>query len=177
MTKEEFEDEILRHVEEVTLFLGTMVKDENVVNDLVQDTFCKAFRTPRSPHGNIRPWLRRVALNTFIDWYRVQVRRNVVRADSEVVSRVAVSAARDMDDAERAEALRACLDKLNERERWLVRSRLDARPYAELAAITQERELAAITEEKRDALKEALRQQHSRAIKKLKECIESSVRS
>ncbi|MGI6327867.1 MAG: RNA polymerase sigma factor [Dethiobacteria bacterium] len=44
--------------------------------DLVQDTFIKAYEHLESYRGEkVRPWLFRIAHNTFIDWYRREKRQ------------------------------------------------------------------------------------------------------
>lgn len=68
----EFEREALPHMDAVYNFALRMTGDGDDANDLVQDTFLKAFRFfDKFESGtNCKAWLFRIMKNTFINTYR-----------------------------------------------------------------------------------------------------------
>ena len=72
-----FEEEFLPHADSLTNFAYYLVQDENEVEDLVQDTFMKAYRAAGSYEEgtNSKAWLFRIMKNTFINEYKRKQRR------------------------------------------------------------------------------------------------------
>lgn len=72
-----FEEEFLPHADSLTNFAYYLVQDENDVEDLVQDTFLKAYRAAGSYEEgtNSKAWLFRIMKNTFINEYKRRQRR------------------------------------------------------------------------------------------------------
>lgn len=65
------EDLFKLYANDVYRFLLTMTKDEHAAEDLLQDTFYKAFiNMDAYTGGNIKAWLFTIARNTFIDDFR-----------------------------------------------------------------------------------------------------------
>jgi len=65
------EDVYKLHMNDLYHYLLQLSKHPQTAEDLVQDTFIKAYEHLESYRGEkVRPWLFRVAYNSFIDWYR-----------------------------------------------------------------------------------------------------------
>ncbi len=67
-----FETELLPHVKSLYHFAYRLANDEDDANDLVQDTFLKAYRFINSYEkgSNAKAWLFRILKNSFINNYR-----------------------------------------------------------------------------------------------------------
>ena len=63
-----------RHRSRAYTTILLIVRDEEVAEDLLQDTFIKAIHTMKSgrynEEGKFAPWICRIAHNLAIDWYR-----------------------------------------------------------------------------------------------------------
>lgn len=77
LSPEEFESEALQHVDALYGGALRLARHQQDAEDLVQETFAKAFRARASytPGTNMRAWLFRIMHNTFISTYRAQQRR------------------------------------------------------------------------------------------------------
>ena len=63
------------HINDLYLYLLKLSGHPQTAEDLVQDTFIKAYEHLESYRGEkVRPWLFRVAHNAYIDWYRKEKR-------------------------------------------------------------------------------------------------------
>ena len=69
-----FEKEMLPHIRALYHFAFRLAGDEDDANDLVQDTFLKAYRfiTSYEQGSNAKAWLFRILKNSFINNYRKQ---------------------------------------------------------------------------------------------------------
>lgn len=69
-------DEIYeQHLNDLYHYLFSLVKRKEAAEDLVQETFYRALIHLESYKGEeIRPWLFRIAYNSFIDFYRKEKR-------------------------------------------------------------------------------------------------------
>lgn len=69
-----FEKEMLPHIRALYHFAYRLSNDEDDANDLVQDTFLKAYRfiTSYEQGSNAKAWLFRILKNSFINNYRKQ---------------------------------------------------------------------------------------------------------
>jgi RNA polymerase sigma factor (sigma-70 family) len=67
-----FESELMPHVKSLYHFAYRLANDEDDANDLVQDTFLKAYRFINSYEkgSNAKAWLFRILKNSFINNYR-----------------------------------------------------------------------------------------------------------
>lgn len=67
-----FEKELMPHVQSLYHFAFRLTSDQDDANDLVQDTFLKAYRFIRSYEkgSNAKAWLFRILKNSFINNYR-----------------------------------------------------------------------------------------------------------
>jgi RNA polymerase sigma-70 factor (ECF subfamily) len=76
--KNEAFDELLeRHKDRIFMYIYHSVKNDDVANDIFQDTFVKAITTIKQgryvENGHFPAWITRIAHNLIIDYYR-QVR-------------------------------------------------------------------------------------------------------
>jgi len=59
------------HMNDIYHYLLKLSGHPQTAEDLLQDTFIKAFEHLESYHGEkVRPWLFKVAYHTYVDWYR-----------------------------------------------------------------------------------------------------------
>lgn len=84
-TREEFESLALQHLDTLYSAALRLTKNERDAEDLVQDTFLRAFRFfDKFERGtNIKAWLFRILTNTFINRYRRRVKERSVVEGSE----------------------------------------------------------------------------------------------
>ncbi|MGC6433997.1 MAG: RNA polymerase sigma factor [Crocinitomicaceae bacterium] len=79
-----FEVLLLRHQSRIFTFIVSKVKDQDLANDLFQDTFIKVVNTLKSgkynDEGKFLPWVMRIAHNLVIDHFR---KNNRVKMISE----------------------------------------------------------------------------------------------
>jgi RNA polymerase sigma factor (sigma-70 family) len=94
-------DELLQHADWVRRLARILVRDESLADDLVQDTWVAALRSPPRPGEPPRPWLAEVLRNALRMRRRGDGRR--LRREDAVASR----AARDDGGARLVEALEA----------------------------------------------------------------------
>ena len=73
---QKFQDEALVHADALYGAALRMTRDRHDAEDLLQETFLKAFRAyPRFEEGtNLRAWLFRILTNTYISTYRKRQR-------------------------------------------------------------------------------------------------------
>lgn len=67
-----FEKELVPHIKSLYHFAYRLTNDEDDANDLVQDTYLKAYRFLKSYEkgSNAKAWLFRILKNSFINLYR-----------------------------------------------------------------------------------------------------------
>lgn len=69
-----FEKLLKRHQNKVYSYIFYTVKDEDIANDIFQDTFIKVVRTLKrgkyNEEGKFLPWVSRIAHNLIIDHFR-----------------------------------------------------------------------------------------------------------
>ena len=77
-----------RHQARVFTTIHLVVRDEDIANDLTQDTFIKAIRTLQSgryqDEGKFGPWLCRIAHNLAIDAFRRAKRAPQTSLDNNI---------------------------------------------------------------------------------------------
>ena len=78
---------ILTHKTKVYTYIYYKVKDEDLAEDIFQDTFIKAISTIKkgkyNDEGKFLPWVMRIAHNLIIDHYRKSSRMPMVKGNSE----------------------------------------------------------------------------------------------
>lgn len=171
MTHEFLESLVRTHEAEVfryVRYLGPISSAE--AEDLVQDTFLAAYRSPSPPASQeprlMAAWLRGIARNLFLSHCR-KVRNSPIRTDTASLERAEATWAgeflREGDGFDYVEALRGCVSKLAQKQkRVLDLYYTDGKSRAELAS------LCAMTE---DGVKSLMRR--TRAA--LAECIRKRV--
>ncbi len=139
-----FEQEALALIDRLYSTALRLTRNEADAQDLVQDTYLRAFRSAASftPGTNLRAWLFTILHNTFLNQRRDRG-REPAEADSEAVEAAAAAAATGSENPEELllkgvmdADLRAALDRLPEAFREAVWLRdVEQFSYADIAAI------------------------------------------
>lgn len=86
---EAFDALLQRHQERVFNYILRIVKNEDVANDIFQDTFVKAITNIRKGRytdtGKFPAWISRIAHNLIIDYYRQEKQENMQSCDMDDV--------------------------------------------------------------------------------------------
>lgn len=86
---EAFDALIERHKNRIFNYIIHSVKDEDLANDIFQETFVKAIMTIKQgryvENGHFPAWITRIAHNLIIDFYRQEKSENVQSSDSTEV--------------------------------------------------------------------------------------------
>ncbi len=86
---EAFDTLLKRHKDRIYNYIKRIIKNEDVANDIFQETFVKAILTIRqgryTENGKFPAWISRIAHNLIIDYYRQEKSENVQSADLEDV--------------------------------------------------------------------------------------------
>lgn len=79
------EELVKRHKDRIYTQIVIMVRDEELSNDLFQETFMKAIRTLKegryNEEGKFLPWILRIAHNLAIDYFRRNKKMPLTRSD------------------------------------------------------------------------------------------------
>ena len=83
---EAFDALIERHKNRIFNYIFHSLKDEDLANDIFQETFVKAIMTIKQgryvENGHFAAWITRIAHNLIIDYYRQEKSENVQSSDS-----------------------------------------------------------------------------------------------
>ncbi len=86
---EAFDTLLTRHQERIYSYIVRIVKNEDVANDIFQDTFVKAIMNIRKGRytdtGKFPAWISRIAHNLIIDYYRQEKSENLQSCDIDDV--------------------------------------------------------------------------------------------
>lgn len=78
-----------RHQERIFNYILRIIKNEDVANDIFQETFVKAILTIKqgryTENGKFPAWISRIAHNLIIDYYRQEKSENLQSADLDDV--------------------------------------------------------------------------------------------
>ena len=78
-----------RHQDRVYSYILRIIKNEDIANDIFQDTIMKAIVTIRqgryTDSGKFPAWISRIAHNLIIDYYRQEKSENLQSCDAEEV--------------------------------------------------------------------------------------------
>ena len=104
--KNEAFDELLeRHKDRIFMYIYHSVKNEDLANDLFQDTFVKAITTIKQgryvENGHFAAWVSRIAHNLIIDYFRQVKNANMQSTDddeSNILNRKELSQSTIEDD-------------------------------------------------------------------------------
>lgn len=86
---EAFDTLLKRHQDRIFNYILRIIKNEDIANDIFQETFVKAILTIKqgryTENGRFPAWISRIAHNLIIDHYRQEKSENVQSADIEEV--------------------------------------------------------------------------------------------
>ena len=124
---------IERHSRRVRSYIGMMVKDDDIADDIFQETFIKAVKVidegGYTDTGKFLSWVLRIAHNRVLDHFRrVKSQRTINEADAGydilATSRlVEPTAEQSMISTEQAEQIRRLIGELPEEQQEVVRLR------------------------------------------------------
>lgn len=84
---EAFDVLLRRHQDRIFNYILRIIKNEDIANDIFQETFVKAILTIKqgryTENGRFPAWISRIAHNLIIDHYRQEKSENVQSADIE----------------------------------------------------------------------------------------------
>lgn len=84
---EAFDTLLKRHQDRIFNYIIRIIKNEDIANDIFQETFVKAILTIKqgryTENGRFPAWISRIAHNLIIDHYRQEKSENVQSADIE----------------------------------------------------------------------------------------------
>lgn len=87
---EAFDTLLKRHQDRIFNYILRIIKNEDISNDIFQETFIKAILTIKqgryTENGKFPAWISRIAHNLIIDYYRQEKSENVQSADIEQVN-------------------------------------------------------------------------------------------
>ena len=134
MTKDELEELVETHQAELFRYLRFIGADFATAEDLVQESFIRAFKAKVAPdlgmHSARRAWLRRIAHNLFIDHCRRRS-RSPVSFSSEAAETAEDFWQREFYQHDEGfgclEALELCMKRLSDRQRELIEAFYAAR--------------------------------------------------
>ncbi|MDE6135966.1 MAG: sigma-70 family RNA polymerase sigma factor [Muribaculaceae bacterium] len=144
---EAFDELLARHQTRIYNYILMMVKDEDVANDVFQDTFAKVVTTVKqgryTESGRFAAWLTRIARNLIIDVFRQEKSQAKVSTDDsdfDVLNRRELSDGTiedEMVDIQIRDDVRALLRRLpaNQREVLVMRYYRNL-SFKEIAATT-----------------------------------------
>lgn len=82
---EAFDTLLRRHQDRIFNYILRIIKNEDIANDIFQETFVKAIQTIRlgryTENGKFPAWISRIAHNLIIDYYRQKKSENLQSAD------------------------------------------------------------------------------------------------
>lgn len=142
-----FDTLLQRHQNRVFNYILRIVKNEDVANDIFQDTFVKAITNIRkgryTDNGKFPAWITRIAHNLIIDFYRQEKSENVQSCDAEdvdLLNRKELSEANIEDlliDEQIKDDVRMLVDELPESQREVLMMRYYRNmSFKEIAEIT-----------------------------------------
>ena len=86
---EAFDILLKRHQDRIYNYILRIIKNEDIANDIFQETFVKAILTIKqgryTENGKFPAWISRIAHNLIIDYYRQEKSENVQSADLDDV--------------------------------------------------------------------------------------------
>lgn len=89
-TNEAFDELLERHKDRLYMYIFHSVKNEDLADDIFQDTFVKAIMTIKQGRyvdkGHFLAWITRIAHNLIIDYYRQLRNENLQSTDDEDVN-------------------------------------------------------------------------------------------
>jgi len=117
----------LQHEGDLRAFVGAVVRDSEVQDDIVQDTAMVAWRKfdQFDSTRSFGAWIRGIAANEIKKQARGFSRRAAVLSPESVEAVLEASNRREELTSSRREALQKCIDELPEKQRKLLRLRYE----------------------------------------------------
>lgn len=88
-SNEAFDTLLKRHQDRIYTYILRIIKNEDIANDIFQETFVKAIMTIKqgryTENGKFPAWISRIAHNLIIDFYRQEKAENLQSADIDDV--------------------------------------------------------------------------------------------
>ena len=139
MTVDDFEALYLRHAPLVERFVGSLVRDTDAVDDIVQDVFLNLWNRRRnlSEKTNLSAYLFAASRNAVADWFRRYAKApSLSLEDSGIAALLGSDGSGDIARAEMLEAVNRCVERmpLKRREVFLL-SRAKGLKNAEIASL------------------------------------------
>lgn len=143
-------DELLARTQTgIFSYILFIVHNEEIANDIFQETFLKAITKLQEGHytatGKVSAWLLRIAHNTIMDWYRRQKTQNIIDTSVEDIN-IAQMTDRQLMETSREDLLanrqvlddvRGLIQYLPETQREVVQMRFYQNySFKEIAEIT-----------------------------------------
>lgn len=123
-----------RHYDALFRYLHRLTGDEDLAEDLAQETFVRLLEQPVSEDG-IRSWLFTVGRNLLRDRSRVRTRREELLDQFDTGPSRPERPDEATERRERVKAVRDALDQLSERDRTILLLREEGFKYAEIAEV------------------------------------------
>lgn len=86
---EAFDTLLKRHQDRIYNYIVRIIKNEDIANDIFQETFVKTILTIKqgryTENGKFPAWISRIAHNLIIDYYRQEKSENIQSADLDDV--------------------------------------------------------------------------------------------
>lgn len=127
------------HQKGVYSIIFRMVKDHDLTDDIVQDSFVKAYKNILSFEGrsSFKSWLYRIAINTAKNALRTTILSNTVDFE-KVVIKVAPTMYTDIESTQIQNLLCEEIEKLPSKQKMALTLRIfDELPFKEIAQIME----------------------------------------
>jgi len=127
------------HQRGVYSIIFRMVKDHDLTDDIVQDSFVKAYKSIVSFEGrsSFKSWLYRIAINTAKNAIRASSYRDTINFD-QVVLQVAPRMQQDLEEVQAKTILTEEIEKLPSKQKLALTLRIfDDLPFKEIAEIME----------------------------------------
>ena len=122
--KDRFEVVVNKYGDYVFGYIFKQVKDRNVAEEIVQNTFIKAFRNLGNfdRHKPFLPWILKIARNDLMDYYRRESKRNAVNIDENFQNIIDKNSEpiRILEEKERLREIDNIINSMNYKYRVLI---------------------------------------------------------
>ena len=130
---------VRNHQRGVYAIVFGMIKDHGTTDDIVQDTFIKAYKNIQSFEGksSFKSWLYSIAINTAKNTLKASSLRDMVDYEN-VILHVTPRAGESIEDQELQSLLSAEIEKLPTKQKMALTLRIfDELPFKEIAEIME----------------------------------------
>ena len=130
---------VRNHQRGVYAIVFSMMKDHDTTDDIVQDTFIKAYKNIQSFEGksSFKSWLYSIAINTAKNTLKASSLRDMVDYET-VVLHVTPRACENIEEQELQSLLSAEIEKLPSKQKMALTLRIfDELPFKEIAEIME----------------------------------------